>query len=62
MMLLVFNCTAGAASIEALRSAGAENLEGKVLVDVANPLELLAGAAAHPGDLQRRQPRRAGPA
>jgi len=40
---LVFNCTAGAASIEALRPAGAENLEGKVLVDVANPLDFSQG-------------------
>lgn len=40
---LVFNCTLGAASLEALRSAGAENLEGKVLVDVANPLDFSKG-------------------
>lgn len=36
---MVFNCTAGAASIEALEMAGVERLEGKVLVDIANPLE-----------------------
>jgi hypothetical protein len=35
---LVFNCTNGAASLEALQAAGAENLSGKVLVDVSNPL------------------------
>ena len=35
---LVFNCTNGAASIEALQAAGADNLAGKVLVDVSNPL------------------------
>jgi 8-hydroxy-5-deazaflavin:NADPH oxidoreductase len=35
---LVFNCTNGAASLEALQAAGAENLAGKVLVDVSNPL------------------------
>jgi hypothetical protein len=35
---LVFNCTNGAASLEALQAAGAENLTGKVLVDVSNPL------------------------
>jgi hypothetical protein len=35
---LVFNCTNGAASIRALQAAGAENLSGKVLVDVSNPL------------------------
>src|SRR5919199_3123972 len=36
---LVFNCTAGTASLDALRAAGAEELRGKVLVDVANPLD-----------------------
>lgn len=36
---LVFNCTAGDASLAALEQAGAENLAGKTLVDVANPLE-----------------------
>jgi predicted dinucleotide-binding enzyme len=35
---LLFNCTNGAASLEALQAAGAENLAGKVLVDVSNPL------------------------
>jgi predicted dinucleotide-binding enzyme len=36
---LVFNCTAGSASLQALDAAGAENLAGKVLVDVANSLD-----------------------
>ncbi|MDX6625707.1 MAG: 8-hydroxy-5-deazaflavin:NADPH oxidoreductase [Solirubrobacterales bacterium] len=40
---LVFNCTAGTASLEALGAAGAENLAGKTLVDVANPLDFSAG-------------------
>jgi predicted dinucleotide-binding enzyme len=40
---LVFNCTAGTASLEALRAAGAEELRGKVLVDVANPLDFSKG-------------------
>jgi predicted dinucleotide-binding enzyme len=40
---IVFNCTHGAASIEALTSAGARNLAGKVLVDVANPLDFSKG-------------------
>ena len=35
---LVFNCTSGGASLEALGAAGAENLANKTLVDVANPL------------------------
>ena len=40
---LVFNCTAGAGSLQALRAAGAEKLAGKTLVDVANPLDFSPG-------------------
>jgi len=40
---LVFNCTAGEVSLAALEAAGAENLAGKVLVDVSNPLDLSHG-------------------
>jgi 8-hydroxy-5-deazaflavin:NADPH oxidoreductase len=40
---LVFNCTAGDASIAALRGAGEENLAGKVLVDVSNALDFSQG-------------------
>lgn len=40
---LVVNATAGAASIDALVSAEAENLTGKVVLDVANPLDFSAG-------------------
>jgi len=40
---LVINATAGAASVDALRLAGAEHLNGKVLVDVANPLDFSHG-------------------
>ncbi|PRP91280.1 2-dehydropantoate 2-reductase [Enhygromyxa salina] len=40
---LVFNCTAGAKSLEALRMAGAENLADKILVDLANPLDFSNG-------------------
>jgi predicted dinucleotide-binding enzyme len=40
---IVFNCTAGVASVEALRSAGAQNLAGKTLVDVSNPLDFSQG-------------------
>src|SRR5208337_1123231 len=36
---IVFNCTAGSISLEALKLAGATNLSGKILVDVANPLD-----------------------
>jgi len=41
---IVFNCTQGTASIEALQSAGAVNLKGKILIDVANPLDFSHGA------------------
>jgi hypothetical protein len=40
---LVFNATAGAASLDALEMAGAERLAGKVLIDVANPLDFSRG-------------------
>lgn len=40
---MVFNCTAGGASFDALKAAGAQNLQGKVLVDVSNPLDFSKG-------------------
>ena len=40
---LVINATAGAHSLEALEQAGAEQLAGKVLVDVSNPLDFSHG-------------------
>jgi predicted dinucleotide-binding enzyme len=40
---LVFNCTAGVASLEALELTGAANLAGKILVDVSNPLDFSRG-------------------
>jgi 8-hydroxy-5-deazaflavin:NADPH oxidoreductase len=40
---VVFNVTPGQHSLEALRAAGAANLAGKVLVDVANPLDFSKG-------------------
>ena len=40
---LVVNASSGAASLELLGLAGAENLAGKVLVDIANPLDFSAG-------------------
>jgi predicted dinucleotide-binding enzyme len=36
---IVFNCTKGSASIDALMAAGAENLQGKILIDTANPYD-----------------------
>src|SRR5262249_5957840 len=41
---LMINCTSGVASLDALQSAGAENLAGKVLIYVANPLDFSHGA------------------
>ena len=43
---IVFNCTMGTASLDALQAAGAQNLGGKVLVDVANPLDFSGGTPA----------------
>jgi predicted dinucleotide-binding enzyme len=39
----VINATSGAASLAACGQAGADNLSGKVLVDVANPLDTSKG-------------------
>jgi len=36
---IIFNCTLGSASLEALDLAGAENLKDKVLIDTSNPLD-----------------------
>lgn len=40
---IIFNCTAGSASLEALKLAGATNLNGKILVDISNPLDFSKG-------------------
>jgi predicted dinucleotide-binding enzyme len=40
---LVVNATAGSASLDALASAEPENLAGKVLIDVSNPLDFSGG-------------------
>ena len=39
----LINATAGASSLDALGAAGEDNLEGKVLIDVANPLDFSGG-------------------
>ncbi len=41
---ILFNCTNGARSLDALALVGAEALSGKVLVDVSNPLDLSPGS------------------
>lgn len=40
---IIFNCTSGAGSVEALQAAGPANLKGKTIVDVANPLQTQPG-------------------
>lgn len=40
---IIFNCLNGMATLEALKLAGAANLKGKVLVDIANPLDFSKG-------------------
>ena len=40
---LVINATNGGVSIEVLSQAGADNLAGKVLIDIANPLDFSQG-------------------
>lgn len=50
---LIFNCTSGAASVQALKGAGAKNVDGKVLIDLANPLDFSKGmppSLAHSGN------------
>jgi predicted dinucleotide-binding enzyme len=42
---IVFNCTPGVASLDALASAGEANLTDKVLIDVSNPLAFEKGKA-----------------
>jgi predicted dinucleotide-binding enzyme len=36
---VIFNCTFGSASLDALHQAGAENMKGKILIDTSNPLD-----------------------
>lgn len=40
---VIVNCTAGEASLQALNAAGGPNLDGKVLIDLANYLDKSAG-------------------
>jgi 8-hydroxy-5-deazaflavin:NADPH oxidoreductase len=55
---LVFNCTQGASSLAALRAAGASNLDGKIVVDVANVLSAeRAGSESLGEQLQNAFPR-----
>src|SRR5687768_17513743 len=40
---VVVNATQGAVSIAALRAAGENNLEGKIIIDISNPLDFSKG-------------------
>jgi 8-hydroxy-5-deazaflavin:NADPH oxidoreductase len=40
---IILNVTQGGKSIDALKLAGAKNLDGKILVDIANPLDFSKG-------------------
>ena len=40
---IVFNCTKGLNTLDALTLAGAENLKGKILIDISNPLDFSKG-------------------
>jgi hypothetical protein len=40
---IVFNCTSGMGSLEALKLAGEANLNGKIIVDISNPLDFSKG-------------------
>lgn len=40
---IIFNCTSGQSSVAALMEAGEENLRGKIIIDIANPLDFSKG-------------------
>jgi predicted dinucleotide-binding enzyme len=40
---ILVNCTAGLGSVEALQMAGNQNLNGKILIDLSNPLDFSKG-------------------
>jgi 8-hydroxy-5-deazaflavin:NADPH oxidoreductase len=40
---IIFNCTKGTESINVLKSAGENNLNGKILIDISNPLDFSTG-------------------
>jgi 8-hydroxy-5-deazaflavin:NADPH oxidoreductase len=40
---LLFNCTGGMVSVAALEQAGEDNVNGKVVIDVSNPLDFSQG-------------------
>src|SRR5688572_22002317 len=40
---IVFNCTEGKITLDALKLTGSENLKGKILIDLSNPLDFKPG-------------------
>jgi 8-hydroxy-5-deazaflavin:NADPH oxidoreductase len=40
---IIINCTAGGSSIDALKMAGENNINGKIIIDIANPLDFSKG-------------------
>jgi predicted dinucleotide-binding enzyme len=42
----IFSCTNGAASVEAVAACGEENVAGKLVIDVSNPLDFSGGGPA----------------
>ena len=40
---IIFNCTMGQGSVDALKQAGHANLKGKIIVDISNPLDFSKG-------------------
>ncbi len=40
---IIFNCTSGVGSIDALKQAGEKNLNAKICVDISNPLDFSKG-------------------
>jgi predicted dinucleotide-binding enzyme len=43
---VIFNCTNGAASVEAVTAGGEEHVAGKLVIDVSNPLDFSSGGPA----------------
>lgn len=40
---IIFNCTMGQGSVAALTEAGEKNLDGKIIIDISNPLDFSKG-------------------
>jgi 8-hydroxy-5-deazaflavin:NADPH oxidoreductase len=40
---IIINCTAGGSSIDAMKMAGENNINGKIIIDIANPLDFSKG-------------------